>query len=62
MIWVLLWILYLPYDDLLNKSYELIESCPCQDGCPSCVGPSGEHGTGGKFETYSIIKNICGSI
>ena len=26
---------------LLERSRELLSSCPCESGCPSCVGPSG---------------------
>ena len=34
--------------DLVARALELVEQCPCQDGCPSCVGPGGENGAGGK--------------
>lgn len=27
-------------DRLLNATRQLIQSCPCKDGCPSCVGPT----------------------
>jgi hypothetical protein len=26
------------------------------DGCPSCVGPGGENGAGGKQEALAIIR------
>lgn len=26
-------------DSILNAAFELIEACPCAEGCPSCVGP-----------------------
>ena len=29
---------------LIEKAGELIEACPCEAGCPSCVGPAGEVG------------------
>jgi DEAD/DEAH box helicase domain-containing protein len=29
---------------LLAKAAELIEQCPCDCGCPSCVGPPGDSG------------------
>ena len=29
---------------LAEKSKELLEACPCEAGCPSCVGPVGEVG------------------
>ena len=35
-----------------------ISECPCQNGCPSCVGPEPEFGYGGKLETLAILKTI----
>jgi len=32
--------LYEIADVLIARTRELIESCPCEKGCPSCVGPS----------------------
>jgi len=29
---------YLKIEELLDKTSEMIESCPCDKGCPSCVG------------------------
>jgi DEAD/DEAH box helicase domain-containing protein len=26
-------------DELLSRARELVETCPCTDGCPSCVSP-----------------------
>ena len=40
---------------LLNQAYQLVRGCPCPDGCPSCVGPGGEGGTGGKTETLALL-------
>jgi len=48
--------LFLLIDELLLAAFDLITSCPCQDGCPSCVGPGSENGAGGKRETLSIIE------
>jgi DEAD/DEAH box helicase domain-containing protein len=30
--------------DLIAKTRELIDGCPCRSGCPSCVGPEGNTG------------------
>jgi len=38
---------------------ELIVNCECFDGCPSCVGPGGENGVGGKMETLAILDLLC---
>lgn len=48
------------HDDLLKRALELVNECPCEDGCPSCVGPAGENGVGGKQETIEILKELCG--
>ena len=45
--------------ELINSSKDLIEKCPCETGCPSCVGPGGELGSGGKQETQAILSILC---
>jgi len=42
--------------ELLARALELVLECPCEDGCPSCVGPAGENGVGGKTETIEMLK------
>jgi len=37
---------------------ELISDFACEDGCPSCVGPGGENGYGGKQEALEILKEL----
>ncbi|GAG46576.1 unnamed protein product, partial [marine sediment metagenome] len=32
--------------------------CECAEGCPSCVGPAGEGGLGGKRETLAILEAL----
>ncbi len=44
--------------DLMKRSLELVGSCSCEDGCPSCVGPGGESGLGGKRETLALLKEL----
>jgi DEAD/DEAH box helicase domain-containing protein len=46
------------HSELLRRALELVEECECDDGCPSCVGPAGENGVGGKQETLAILKLI----
>jgi len=51
----------LAYDKIvtiLPVLHDFIEQCPCRDGCPSCIGPAGEDGYGGKSETLAILKLI----
>jgi len=48
------------HDELLLRGYELVAECPCQDGCPSCIGPAGEQGEGGKPESLAILSVLTG--
>jgi DEAD/DEAH box helicase domain-containing protein len=46
------------HDELMARALELVSECPCADGCPSCVGPGGENGYGGKQEALEILKEL----
>jgi DEAD/DEAH box helicase domain-containing protein len=46
------------HDDLIARALELVSACPCADGCPSCVGPGGENGYGGKQEALAILEAL----
>jgi DEAD/DEAH box helicase domain-containing protein len=46
------------HDELMGHAYELVVACECTDGCPSCVGPAGEGGIGGKRETLAILEAL----
>ena len=46
------------HDELIRRALELVSECDCKDGCPSCVGPGGENGVGGKAETLEILKQL----
>jgi DEAD/DEAH box helicase domain-containing protein len=52
--------LYRVHDLLLAKTRELIAGCPCENGCPSCVGPVGERGERAK-ETALAILSLLGA-
>lgn len=52
--------LYERHDELFLQGYETILFCECDDGCPSCVGPIGEEGSGGKVEALAILKALTG--
>lgn len=43
---------------LLRQGMETVQACGCTDGCPSCVGPIGEAGYGGKKETLALLKAL----
>jgi DEAD/DEAH box helicase domain-containing protein len=51
--------LYELHDELVQGALELVSECPCVDGCPSCVGPGGENGAGGKQETLAILEQLA---
>ncbi len=44
---------------LLRKTRELIEGCPCESGCPSCVGPAGEKSERVKEAALAILACLC---
>jgi DEAD/DEAH box helicase domain-containing protein len=46
------------HDELIARALELVSECACEDGCPSCVGPGGENGYGGKEEALAILKEL----
>jgi DEAD/DEAH box helicase domain-containing protein len=48
------------HDELIQRAHELVAACECTDGCPSCVGPGGENGSGGKRETLAILEDLTG--
>jgi DEAD/DEAH box helicase domain-containing protein len=43
---------------LLQRTAELIQSCPCPHGCPSCVGPVGEVGERGKEAAIRFLSAL----
>jgi DEAD/DEAH box helicase domain-containing protein len=47
--------LFARHAQLLQAAREVIESCPCKEGCPACVGPAAENGSGAKEETAWLI-------
>jgi DEAD/DEAH box helicase domain-containing protein len=51
--------LYQGYGELLVQTRELIEACPCENGCPSCVGPAGEKSERAKEVALAILARLC---
>lgn len=43
---------------LIARTAELLESCGCEAGCPSCVGPAGEIGVRGKEAACRILAEL----
>ena len=51
--------LYRVHDLLLGRTRELIAACPCEKGCPSCVGPAGEKSERTKEAALAILERLC---
>jgi DEAD/DEAH box helicase domain-containing protein len=52
--------LYRVHDLLLRRTQELVASCPCESGCPSCVGPAGKKSERTKEAALAIMECLCG--
>jgi DEAD/DEAH box helicase domain-containing protein len=44
---------------LVEKTQELIRECPCEAGCPSCVGPEGNLAPKAKEAALAILDRLC---
>jgi DEAD/DEAH box helicase domain-containing protein len=51
--------LFRVHDILLRRTRELIVGCPCENGCPSCVGPAGEKCEKTKEAALAILDRLC---
>jgi DEAD/DEAH box helicase domain-containing protein len=51
--------LFRVHDLLLRRTRELIVGCPCDQGCPSCVGPAGEKSERTKEAALAILECLC---
>ena len=51
--------LFSMHDVLLAKTRELIDGCPCDSGCPSCVGPEGATGPRAKEVASSLLRDLA---
>jgi DEAD/DEAH box helicase domain-containing protein len=47
---------------LLERTRELIAGCPCESGCPSCVGPEGNTGPHAKEVASLILDGLLESV
>jgi DEAD/DEAH box helicase domain-containing protein len=52
--------LFRVHELLIGKTRELIRECPCDDGCPSCVGPAGDLALHAKEAALAILDRLCG--
>jgi DEAD/DEAH box helicase domain-containing protein len=51
--------LFRAHDLLMEKTRELISSCECEEGCPSCVGPAGDLAPRAKEAALAILDRLC---
>jgi DEAD/DEAH box helicase domain-containing protein len=51
--------LFQTHHPLVQKTRELISSCGCEQGCPSCVGPAGDLAPRAKEAALAILDRLC---
>ena len=51
--------LFRAHELLVGKTRELIQACPCDAGCPSCVGPAGDLAPKAKEAALAILDRLC---
>ena len=47
------------HETLVARTRELIDGCPCESGCPSCVGPEGATGPLAKAVASRLLQLIA---
>jgi DEAD/DEAH box helicase domain-containing protein len=50
--------LFRAHELLVHKTCELIRACPCEQGCPSCVGPAGDLAPRAKEAALAILDRL----
>ncbi len=48
--------LFAMHESLVARTRELIDGCPCESGCPSCVGPEGGTGPLAKAVALRLLQ------
>jgi DEAD/DEAH box helicase domain-containing protein len=48
--------LYQLHDKLLAQALQIVQECPCSEGCPACTGPVGEDGESAKSKVKQLLK------
>ena len=47
------------HGELLRRTREVIASCSCEHGCPTCVGPIGNTGPLAKLVALRILDRLA---
>ena len=54
--------LYRAADQLLRQTETLISHCPCENGCPSCVGPEGAKDAALALISAKLVRNASSTL
>ncbi|MDO8795261.1 MAG: DUF1998 domain-containing protein, partial [Vicinamibacterales bacterium] len=46
------------HDELLEHTHALVSGCPCEQGCPACVGPVGNTGPLAKAVALTVLDAL----
>ena len=52
--------LYRICNALFERTHELVSACPCENGCPSCVGPAEDRSERSKEVALAILERLSG--
>jgi len=52
--------LYAAHGSLLEAALDLARGCPCEDGCPACVGPALGEGPDSKQAAMALLGRLTG--
>ncbi len=52
--------LYELHSDLLQACLEWVHNCPCEEGCPACIGAPPQTGAGAKARVKRLLERIVG--
>ncbi len=52
--------LFALHRELLAATDVLIRDCPCEQGCPACIGPDGMAGPDGKQHALALLETLGG--
>ena len=51
--------IFLMFEEIVKAAYAYLLKCPCEAGCPSCVGPMIEVGENGKQAAAKLLAGIA---